>query len=74
MLHIGTKYDAMLIQDFSLIGLWLMQVFSHRSHYHFVLLKFDKITVRSNYLSLHYPRQFIFFMKFVDRNMYAYRR
>jgi len=32
MLHIGTKYDAMFIQDFSLIGLWLIQVFSHRSH------------------------------------------
>jgi hypothetical protein len=28
MLHIGTKYDAMFIQDFSLIGLRLIQVFS----------------------------------------------
>ena len=35
--------------------------------YYFFTLKFDQITVRSNYSSLHYPRQLIFSMQFGDR-------
>jgi hypothetical protein len=64
-----TKSGSLRFSQFS--GCWLiLSVYILMSFdFHFVRLfgKFDQITVRSNYSSLHYPRQLIFSMQFGDR-------